>query len=255
MQANSDQCKEEKKSYKDVFKMRTIKPLLISLLLLLFQQMTGIEAILVYTVYIFQEGGGCSSIPDPNQSTIIVGSLQVIATCFSAFLVDKSGRRVLLIISEIGTAFAMMVLAVFFYFKDQDPTLKERLDWIPLVSMSVFIIFFAIGLGPVPFLMVAELNSPAVIGIASAAATTFNWSFAYLVTAFFINIELKIGIHWCFAVFSGCSILGAIVIYIIVPETKGISMEEIQNYFRKSKGRVAKSSGGLSGTNDNCTRF
>jgi hypothetical protein len=205
--------------------------MVICILLLFFQQATGIEAILVYTVFVFDQAG---SKLNSNFCSIIIGFLQVFATLVSACLVDKAGRRILLMVSEFGAALTMLSLAAFFYLKIENPRIAEELNWMPLVSLGLFIISFSIGAGPVPFLMVAELNSAAVIGVASAILTTLNWTFASLITVFFMDIEIQIGLHWCFAMFSACSFLGIGFVYVFVPETKGKSMEEIQNYFRRS---------------------
>jgi MFS family permease len=158
----------------------------------------------------------------------------VIATFCSAVLVDKAGRRKLLILSEIGSTISMLTLTVFFYFKELDPTLATRMGWIPLLSLGSFIVFFSIGIGPVPFLMLAELNSSKMIGVASAAATTVNWTFAYLVTLIFMLLEAEYGMHVCFAIFTVSSLVGVIFACVCVPETKGKSMEDIQKYFLKS---------------------
>lgn len=193
--------------------------------------MTGIEVILVYTVYIFQSAGVRL---DPNICTIIVGFVQILATLISALLVDKSGRRWLLIISQIGVSISMLALVIFFHYKNTFPLKMDELDWLPLTSMCCFIAFYALGAGPVPFLLLAELNSSTVIGTASSVATTFTWTCAYLATAFFMDIESSIGFEWCFGFFSLISLVGAIFVWIWVPETSGKSMEEIQNYFRKT---------------------
>jgi len=231
MEATSSSSPEDKIKLRDVFKSQTLKPMMISLSLLMFQQLTGIEAVLMYTVTIFEEAG---STWDPNICTILVGSLQVIATFISAALVDKAGRRKLLILSEIGSTISMLTLGVFFYLKELDPSLATRMGWIPLLSLGSFIVFFSIGIGPVPFLMIAELNTSKMIGVASAAATSVNWTFAYLVTLMFMLLEDKYGMHVCFAIFTVCSFVGVIFSWVCVPETKGKSMEEIQRYFLKS---------------------
>ncbi|OXA51092.1 Facilitated trehalose transporter Tret1 [Folsomia candida] len=213
----------------------------ICLWLLFFQQMTGIEVILIFTVYIFQSARVRM---DPNICTIIVGFVQIVATFMSALLVDKAGRRLLLIVSQLGVSVAMMALLIFFHYQPDDESSNNySLDWVPLTSVCIFMTFFSIGAGPIPFLMLTELNSPAVIGLASSVATTLTWTFAYLVTTFFMTIQSCIGIKWCFGLFCGMSLLGAGFVFVWVPETRAKSMEEIQNYFRK-KGGHAKNIGG-----------
>ncbi|ODN03647.1 Facilitated trehalose transporter Tret1 [Orchesella cincta] len=229
----SSQNNQEKFHFHDYFRLPILRPMFISLLLLFFQQMTGVEAILVYTVDIFDKSG---SALDPHTSVIVVGSLQVIATFISALIVDKAGRRLLLLVSSLGSALAMGGLGAWFYYcVNDDSGIRheyEFLNWIPLVTMGFFIVFFALGLGPVPFIMIAELNNAKMIGVASALATTFNWTFAFLVTKYFLLLTQNWGFHFLFWCFAALSVIGAIFIFIFVPETKGKSMDDIQRYFK-----------------------
>jgi facilitated trehalose transporter len=209
----------------------------ICIFLFVFQQATGIEAVLVYTVFVFDTAG---TKMNSNHCTIIVGVLQFCATVACACLVDKAGRRILLMISQLGVGVTMLSLAAYLYVIIGDPTIADRFNWIPLTCLGLFIMSFSIGAGPVPFLMLAELNSAAAIGVASALLTTLNWSFASLITVFFMDIEIQIGLHWCFAGFAACSFLGIGFVFVFVPETKGKSIEEIQSKFRSSTSRKQK---------------
>lgn len=199
--------------------------------------MTGVEAVLVYTLDIFLHSG---SIIDAQTSVIVVGCLQVLTTLISALIVDKLGRRKLLLISSIGTSFAMSILGFWFYnigdvhervMRSSNDGISSH-TWIPLVTLGVFIVSFSLGLGPIPFVMIAELNSTKMVGVASACCTTFNWTFAFLVTRYFLISAHSVGFHilfWSFAIFS---VVGALLIFLFVPETKGKSMDEIQRYFK-----------------------
>lgn len=200
--------------------------------------MTGVEAILVYTVDIFEYSG---SIVDPHTSVIIVGCLQVTATLFSALIVDKAGRRKLLIISSLGSALSMAVLGGWFY-KIGEPggcttSLPSEMPyaWVPLLTLGCFIVSFSLGLGPIPFIMITELNNAKMIGIASAISTTFNWTFAFLVTEYFLLFARSVGFHFLFWSFAVCSVVGALFIAVFVPETKGKSIDEIQKYFKATQ--------------------
>lgn len=220
--------------FRDFFKLPILRPLFISLLLLFFQQMTGVEAVLVYTVDIFEYSG---SIVDPHTSVIIVGCLQVTATLFSALIVDKAGRRKLLIISSLGSALSMGVLGGWFYKIGEregcsitNPEIQYA--WVPLLTLGCFIVSFSLGLGPIPFIMITELNNAKMIGIASAISTTFNWTFAFLVTEYFLLLARSVGFHFLFWSFAVFSVVGALFIAVFVPETKGKSIDEIQKYFK-----------------------
>lgn len=86
-----------------------------------------------------------------------------------------------------------------------------------------------------PFLLIGELNSPRMVGLASAIGTSVNWGFGFTATFGMIYVETTLGVHWCFAMFAGISFLGVAFVWLCCPETKGRTMEEIQKYFQKVK--------------------
>ena len=121
---------------------------------MVFEQISGFNAIIFYTVDIFRASG---SEINANLSTIIVGVVQVAATVVSGWLVDRAGRRVLLIFSEVVMAVALFVLGTFYYFdnvvyKDGSKAM-EGWSWLPLTCLIVFIIAFAQGIGPLSWTM------------------------------------------------------------------------------------------------------
>lgn len=95
-----------------------------------------------YTVDIFNDAG---STLDPKVATIIVGVVQVGASILAAILMDKAGRRVLLLLSGILMTGALCVLGGFFYMKEEDPTVTDYLGWLPLLCLMVFIVAFSLG--------------------------------------------------------------------------------------------------------------
>jgi facilitated trehalose transporter len=119
-----------------------LKPLLTSLGLMFFQQFSGINAVIFYTVSIFEMSG--SSV-DSNLSTIIVGLVNIAASIFATLLIDRVGRKVLLVVSDIFMFLCLLFLGIFFYLKDNHKELIEGLGWIPLVSFVIFVAAFSLG--------------------------------------------------------------------------------------------------------------
>jgi len=113
-----------------------------------FQQFSGIGAVIYYTVSIFRMSG---STINPNLCTIIVGLANFFATFVATVLIDRIGRRVLLLISNVFMIACLGVLATFFYLKDYFPETIEHLGWIPLGTLMTFVMAFSLGLGPVPW--------------------------------------------------------------------------------------------------------
>lgn len=208
----------------DLFQKQNLHALLISLGLMLFQQLSGINAVIFYTVTIFKDAG--SSI-DENLCTIIVGFVNFLSTFVATVLIDRLGRKVLLYISNVCMIVTLMTLGTFFYLRHLQYDL-EHLGWLPLMSFVVFVIGFSLGFGPIPWLMMGEILPSKVRGNAASIVTAFNWSCTFLVTKTFIDITNVIGSYGAFWLFGSVCVIGMFFIRFCVPETRGQSLEEIE---------------------------
>ncbi|ERL88448.1 hypothetical protein D910_05834 [Dendroctonus ponderosae] len=220
-----EESKRNKTKLFEIFKCKaTYKGLIISFGLMAFQQLSGVNAVLFYTNKIFQQSGGSLS---PGQCSILVGAVQVFATLGSTLLIDRAGRKILLVLSDLVMCISLAGLGLYFY-------LSEFMDlaaysFIPLMSVALFIVFFSIGLGPIPWMIVSEIFSPKTRGVASSISASLNWFLAFLITNQFANMISAIGIGPTFMGFSVLCGLGTGFIVILVPETKGLSTEEVAN--------------------------
>lgn len=199
--------------------------------------MSGVNAVIFYTTTIFD---AANSGLDPTAATIIVGVIQVVATFLATIIVDKVGRRILLMISDFFMAVSTILLAVYFQLKEADETQVENLGWLPVLALCLFIAMFSIGYGPIPWLMIGELFANNVKAYVSPLGGAFSWLFAFLVTKVFTNLRDALGISGAFWLFSGISLVGTIFVFFIVPETKGISLVEIQRILSGEKVRGSK---------------
>lgn len=150
-------------------------------------------------------------------------------------MVDKAGRKILLLISIIVMTIMLTALGIFFYIADNNQELAETLGWLPLTSLCIYLIAFAIGYGPVPWLMLSEIYSKEYNAIASPITGSFNWLLAFIITVTFGSISTAIGIGQTFWIFAGLSVLGTIFTFLLVPETKGKSMNDIQRILNGEK--------------------
>nr|XP_046909423.1 facilitated trehalose transporter Tret1-like isoform X3 [Dermatophagoides farinae]XP_046909424.1 facilitated trehalose transporter Tret1-like isoform X3 [Dermatophagoides farinae]XP_046909425.1 facilitated trehalose transporter Tret1-like isoform X3 [Dermatophagoides farinae] len=208
-----------------------LMPFILSLLLMLFQQFSGINAVMFYATSIFSEAG--SSI-EPKYATIIIGVSQVIATGVGSSLVDRLGRKILLGSSALLHVISLAALGVYYYLADKHPDTAKSLGWLPLVSLVVFIIGFSIGFGPVPWLMVAEITPTDSRAMTSAIATAFNWTCAFLITKNFELLKDTFTTEGTFFSFAAMAIVSIIFVVCMLPETKGKSSEEIAKNFKSS---------------------
>jgi MFS family permease len=168
-------------------------------------------------------------------STIIVGSVHLIGTFVAAILVDRLGRRILLMFSSCFIVISLTSLGVFFFIQDSDPEIAKNLGWLPLTSLCVFIIGFALGFGPIPWLVISEVLSNEINDIVAPLCGAFNWSFAFVVLVMFSSITEAISIGPFFWIFAILSAFGPFFIVFILPETKGKTTQEIHRILNGEK--------------------
>ncbi|ENN70162.1 hypothetical protein YQE_00027, partial [Dendroctonus ponderosae] len=161
-----------------------------------------------------------------------VGVVQVIATFISSLIVDKFGRKILLIASAFFMAFSGTLLGVFFTLKDRnlvDEQTLQNIGFLPIVSMVIFITVFSLGFGPIPWMASSEIMPPEIKSTASSAAATFNWFLAFIVTRFYNNLASAIGGDVTFYLFAAITLVGCAFVYFVMPETKGKTSQEVQD--------------------------
>lgn len=129
----------------------------------------------------------------------------------------------------------LIALGVFFFILETDEESAAYLGWLPLTSLCIYIIFFAIGYGPIPWLMLSEIYSKDYNAIASPITGAFNWILAFAITSTFNPLGDLIGFGPTFWIFAGISMLGTIFTFFFVPETKGKSFADIQRMLAGDK--------------------
>jgi SP family facilitated glucose transporter-like MFS transporter 8 len=174
---------------------------------------------------LFQSAG---SDLEPSTATIIVGVIQVVATFISTLVVDRLGRRILLLLSDFVMAVCTLLLGVYFYLMNETHDDVSNLGWLPVTSVCVFIVVFSLGYGPIPWMMVGELFAPHIKGFASSLSCVLNWILAFLVTKFYSDLADSFGAHTTFWIFAVISVIGTVFVFFLVPETKGKTLDEIQ---------------------------
>ncbi|KAK3932065.1 Facilitated trehalose transporter Tret1 [Frankliniella fusca] len=202
------------------------KALFLALTVMLFQQFSGINAVIFYASQIFAD----AKVPlEESQCTVIVGVCQIIATYVSTLIIDRAGRKPLLISSGAIMAISGALLGLYFYLTEQTHvTDGVDISWLPIVSMVVFIILFSLGYGPIPWLYMGEVFSDQIKETGMSIATVVNWISVFIVTKFYGDLKEGIGGYGAFWVFSAISVLGCFFTFFFVLETKGKTFDQIQ---------------------------
>ncbi len=198
------------------------KPLIVGVALAVFQQVTGINTVLYYAPAIFLSAG-LSSASVSILATAGVGLVNVIMTVVAMRLLDVAGRRALLLWGLGGMIVMLLVLAAGFAFGNG--------GWVALMtipSVAAYVGFFAIGLGPVFWLLISEIFPLAVRGRGMSIASVANWGSNFIVTLVFPPLVAALGTATAFLVFAVLSVAAFVFTWQIVPETNGRSLEEIE---------------------------
>ncbi|XVF73748.1 hypothetical protein PTKIN_Ptkin13bG0007200 [Pterospermum kingtungense] len=205
-------------------------PLMVGIGLLMLQQLCGINGVIFYSSTIFESAGIKSS----NAATLGVGAIQVIASAVSTWLVDKAGRRLLLIVSSSGMTLSLLVVAVSFFLKDvlsSDSSLYSIMGILSVVGVVAMVVAFSLGMGAIPWIIMSEILPMNIKGLAGSVATLCNWFFAWVITMT-ANLLLDWSSGGTFTIYLLVSAFTIVFVTLWVPETKGRTLEEIQSSFR-----------------------
>ncbi|MCX7124785.1 MAG: sugar porter family MFS transporter [Gammaproteobacteria bacterium] len=221
----------ENTSWKYLFRPKIRRTLLIGIILAVIQQITGINTILYYAPTIFQMSGftGASS---AIFASIGIGIVFLVFTVVSVLLIDRVGRKPLL---YFGIGFmAAALLAMMWAFTLNSALLTTKI--VLMTGMLVYVMGFAVSLGPIVWLMISEIFPTQVRGFGASIATLFNWGSNGLVAITFLSLINHLGKSGTFFIYFIACLLSIIFVALFVPETKNCSLEKIEeNLFAGKK--------------------
>jgi SP family facilitated glucose transporter-like MFS transporter 8 len=216
----------------DLKQRKLFRPLIAGIGLMVLQQFSGINAVMLYANSIFSTAG----VSNPDVASVALGTLQVFMTLAAAGLMDKAGRRILLMVSAGGMALSCFLVGFSFYLRELQPekmseALNTFISELALVSLLVYIATFSLGIGAIPWIIMSEIFPAHVKGVAGSVATLINWFCSYAVTMIFNYMLLwsSTGSFWIFA----AECVGTVVfVALYVPETRGRTLEQIEASFK-----------------------
>ncbi|XP_058445753.1 facilitated trehalose transporter Tret1-like [Malaya genurostris] len=217
---------DERESVMELFNPKYGNNLRIVGILVFNMQMTGLLPILGYAQTIFEK---ISTDLKPEEMSIVLGVVQLVAVLFPAILVDRLGRRPLLLLSTAGVTLGLLLCSVSFAVGNDGGSL----GWLGFTSLMLFIVFNGLGLASVSFSVLAEIFPKNIRAYATSAFTMISAVAAFGCVKLFQWTLDEVGPYLPFAVFSICGAVGLVLIYFYIPETKGRSLDEIQQIVRK----------------------
>lgn len=214
--------------WKELFSKKMRAPIALGMLLFFFQQLSGINVVIYYAPIIFEKMNLGSNFAN-LLATVGIGAVNVLMTIVSMRLIERLGRRLLLIIGFFGTAVTLILVAFITYID------HPEIRWIAAVSLFIYIAAFAVGLGPLPWVMMSEIFPLKIRGQGASLSAGTNWAFNTIVVATFPTLLHTAGISATFALYAFTCLVGLIYSIYYVPETKGMSLEKIEKYIRAGK--------------------
>ncbi|MGN6490620.1 MAG: sugar porter family MFS transporter [Agriterribacter sp.] len=215
---------EKEAPLSDLWKPALRVPLMIGIVLAVFSQITGINAIMYYAPEIFKATGSGSS--SALMQTVWVGSINLLMTIVAIKYVDLLGRKKLLMIGAGGMAICLALVGYAFLSGNTTGY------WV-LIGILLYISCFAISLGPLTFVVVSEIFPTNIRGRAMSVAIFFLWLSVYIVSQTFPMLVDGIGEAYTFGIYMITSVIAFIFIWSVVPETKGKTLEEIQEMWKR----------------------
>ena len=215
----SEELNKEKMRFSELFRGKTGKIVLIGTLIAALQQITGINAVIMFAPEIFKAAGSAKG--DSMMQSMIVGLVNFLMTIVALWLVDKKGRKTLLLWGAVGMVCSLTYLC----FEFSRPIQSGVGILIALLS---YISFFAASFAPVMWVIISEIYPNRIKGVAMSFSTAVSWLCTFLTVYFAPIIQGTLGLSYLFGIFGFFSAIAYVFVRIWIPETKGKSLEEIE---------------------------
>lgn len=215
-------------SFREIFSPWVLPVLFLGAMMGLIQQVTGINTIIYYAPTIFQLAGFADA-SSSILATVGIGIVNVLATIAAILFLDRLGRRPLLLTGLSGMGLTLLGLSLAFHFGAESPALR----WIAMTCTFLYIICFAFSLGAMLWLLVSEIFPLEVRATAMSVAVLSCWFWNFIVSSTFLILLNQFGASATFMLYAIMCALSLIFCYYKVPETTGITLEEIENNIRK----------------------
>lgn len=208
--------------------------LIIALGIQFFQQASGIDAIVYYSPVVFK-ASGIRSQAGLLGATVAVGFFKTGFILVATFLIDRVGRRPLLLLSTIGMSVSLIALASGFSLIENTSGSHQGFAFLAMLAVCSNVAFFSIGLGPICWVLLSEIFPLRIRAQAASLGVVVNRVASGIISMTFLSLSHSITIAGTFFLFAVVSLLGAGFVYMYIPETKGKTLEEIVSFFNEEE--------------------
>jgi sugar porter (SP) family MFS transporter len=219
-------------TWRQLFSKRLRPVLIIGLFLGVLQQFVGINTVMYYGPTIFANAG-FNNASTQVLATLIMGVVNTVVSILAVIMVDILGRRSLLITGLVMAGISLIIIGLDFVFKINSHTMH----WLTIIFMMVYIAGYCISVGSLFWLIISEIYPLQARGLAMSFVTAVQWLANFIVAVSFLSLLNVFGSANTFWFFGFICLLGAIIAYFIVPETKGVSLEQIENNLNHGKAK------------------
>ncbi|MCP4476009.1 MAG: sugar porter family MFS transporter [Gammaproteobacteria bacterium] len=209
-----------------------IRVLVLGIVLQCIQQVTGINTIIYYAPTIFKMSGFVSG-AEQMSATILIGAINALTTILAVFVIDRIGRRPVMFTGLVIMGCGMLAMGSIFHLFNHGLQDVTALHWAAVAATLIFIFGFAISLGPIMWLLCAEIFPLQGRDIGVTFSNTSNWLFNALVSSTFLTIVNRIGLSDTFYMYAIICLISLLVAYRYAPETKHVSLEQIEINLRQ----------------------
>lgn len=239
----AERKKREKRLKLSLKSRPVLAPLMVSILLIFFQQTTGINVIGSYTQDILESGKDSVSV---DTGTVAIGLIYFFGIVVATLVVDRLGRKPLLLGGTALMFLSQVGLGIYFYYwtkaigssstNSTPPVsldhLRRYCSWIPFVSLNLFIVAYALGMGSVVWILAVEINHPDFQEISGTIDSLTYWTSVFITTFTLPSMRDAIGYHWVFWLQGVACFFAIIYCYFFIYETRGKTQEEIMAHYK-----------------------
>lgn len=225
-QISGSVSKEKSTGWSMILNKRFLPILVIGVVLAVYQQFCGINVVFFYAPDIFATTG--ASVESQLLQTVAIGAVNLIFTLVAMWLIEKSGRRGLMLFGSIALAFCYLIIGFLLH------DMAGNGFWL-LLLVLLAIASYAVSLGPVTWVLISEIFPNSIRSEGVAIATFFLWLACYILTLTFPVIMSTFGGYTAFWIYGAICVSGFLFVYFRVPETKGKTLEELESFLVSNK--------------------